>query len=93
MLSEFFNGKELCKSINPDEAVACGATFQGGILSGKYEELFDLLFLDTHPLPPSDRRDDIDKLAKRKTSVLARRISPRILISSLCSLKTRSAQR
>ena len=28
MLSDFFNGKELCKSINPDEAVAYGAAVQ-----------------------------------------------------------------
>jgi hypothetical protein len=28
MLSEFFNGKELCTSINPDEAVAYGAAVQ-----------------------------------------------------------------
>jgi L1 cell adhesion molecule like protein len=28
MLSEFFGGKELCKSINPDEAVAVGAAVQ-----------------------------------------------------------------
>ena len=28
LLSEFFNGKELCKSINPDEAVAYGAAVQ-----------------------------------------------------------------
>ena len=33
MLSDFFNGKELCKSINPDEAVAFGATVQAHILS------------------------------------------------------------
>ncbi|CAN0580617.1 unnamed protein product, partial [Ectocarpus sp. 12 AP-2014] len=34
MLSEFFNSKEPCKSINPDEAVAYGATVQAAILSG-----------------------------------------------------------
>ena len=34
LLSEFFNGKELCKSINPDEAVAYGAAVQAAILSG-----------------------------------------------------------
>ena len=28
MLQDFFNGKELCKSINPDEAVAYGAAVQ-----------------------------------------------------------------
>merc|ERR1711906_102799 len=34
LLSDFFNGKELCKSINPDEAVAYGAAVQAAILSG-----------------------------------------------------------
>merc|ERR1712124_132077 len=33
LLSDFFNGKELCKSINPDEAVAYGAAVQAAILS------------------------------------------------------------
>ena len=31
MLSDYFNGKELCRSINPDEAVAYGATVQAAI--------------------------------------------------------------
>ncbi|KAL5993972.1 70-kilodalton heat shock protein [Asimina triloba] len=34
LLQDFFNGKELCKSINPDEAVAYGAVVQAAILSG-----------------------------------------------------------
>ena len=51
MLQEFFNGKELCQSINPDEAVAYGAAVQGGILSGEAaEETKDLLLLDVAPL-------------------------------------------
>jgi L1 cell adhesion molecule like protein len=52
LLSEFFNGKEPCKSINPDEAVAFGATVQAAILSGqdKSEKLSDLLLLDVTPL-------------------------------------------
>ena len=50
-LSEFFNGKELCKSINPDEAVAYGAAVQGAILTGvKDEKVKDLLLLDVLPL-------------------------------------------
>jgi len=52
MLSEFFNGKEPCKSINPDEAVAFGATVQAAILGGKdqSEKLSELLLLDVTPL-------------------------------------------
>jgi len=52
MLSEFFGGKELNKSINPDEAVAYGATIQAAILSGqsKSEKLQDLLVIDATPL-------------------------------------------
>jgi heat shock 70kDa protein 1/2/6/8 len=51
MLSEFFNGKKLCHSINPDEAVAYGASVQAAILSGcKDEKIDDLLLLDVAPL-------------------------------------------
>lgn len=51
MLSEFFNGKELCKSVNPDEAVAIGASIQAAILSGsKDDAIKDLLLLDVTPL-------------------------------------------
>ncbi|KAL8621253.1 Heat shock cognate 71 kDa protein [Nucella lapillus] len=51
MLQDFFNGKELCKSINPDEAVAYGAAVQAAILHGdKSEEVQDLLLLDVAPL-------------------------------------------
>jgi len=50
MLSEFFGGKALCKSLNPDEAVAYGAAVQGAILSGKRTKKGDLLLLDVAPL-------------------------------------------
>jgi L1 cell adhesion molecule like protein len=51
LLSEYFNGKELCKSINPDECVAYGAAVQAAILSGsKDEKISELLLLDVCPL-------------------------------------------
>ena len=51
LLQDFFNGKELCKSINPDEAVAYGASVQAAILSGEGDEkVQDLLLLDVTPL-------------------------------------------
>jgi heat shock 70kDa protein 1/2/6/8 len=51
LISGFFNGKELCKSINPDEAVAYGAAVQAAILTGVSNEKTDsLLLLDVAPL-------------------------------------------
>ncbi|KAM5572746.1 heat shock cognate 70 kDa protein-like [Rosa sericea] len=51
LLQDFFNGKELCKSINPDEAVAYGASVQAAILSGEgnIEKVQDLVLLDVTP--------------------------------------------
>merc|ERR1712205_77104 len=50
-MGEFFNGKEPCKSINPDEAVAFGAAVQAAILTGEgSSQVQDLLLLDVTPL-------------------------------------------
>jgi heat shock protein 1/8 len=51
MLSTYFNGKELCRNINPDEAVAYGAAVQAAILSGvKDETTNSMILLDVTPL-------------------------------------------
>lgn len=49
LLKDFFNGKELNRGINPDEAVAYGAAVQGGILS-KEKDTEGLILLDVTPL-------------------------------------------
>ena len=51
LVTDFFNGKEPNKSINPDEAVAYGAAVQAAVLSGDTsEKTRDLLLMDVAPL-------------------------------------------
>ena len=51
LLSEYFGGKELNKSLNPDEAVAYGAAVQAAILTGQgNQKTSELLLLDVAPL-------------------------------------------
>jgi len=51
MLTEFFDKKELCKSVNPDEAVAYGAAIQASILTGKKDKMLEVMvLLDVTPL-------------------------------------------
>ena len=52
LLQSFFNGKELCKSVNADEAICVGAAVEAAILSntGNNPEIKDVLLLDVTPL-------------------------------------------
>ena len=76
LLSEYFNGKELCKNINPDEAVAYGATVQCALLSGKQSASLDeLILLDVAPLSMGLETAGgvMTALIKRNTTVPAKK--------------------
>jgi L1 cell adhesion molecule like protein len=77
MLQEFFNGKELSKSINPDEAVAYGATVQAAILSGWHigGKLDEMLLQDAAPLSLGIETDGavMTTIVRRNSTIPARR--------------------
>jgi chaperone protein DnaK len=51
IIKAYFNGKEPCKSINPDEAVAYGAAVQAAILSGdQHESTQKMVLMDVTPM-------------------------------------------
>merc|ERR1712023_361967 len=78
LLSNFFNGKELNQDINPDEAVAYGATVQGGILSGEGgEAVKDVLLLDVAPLSMGVETEDglMSKIIDRNTVIPTKKTS------------------
>ena len=72
LLSRYFNGKELCKSINPDEAVAYGAAVQASLLMGNTDEKLDkMILLDITPLSLGVKTagDRMTKLVPRGTTI------------------------
>ena len=76
LLKDFFDGKELYKSINPEEAVAYGAAIHAAILNGdKSEGLNGLLLLDVTPLSLGIETEDgvMTTLLKRNSTIPTRR--------------------
>ncbi|KAF8896140.1 heat shock protein 70 family [Infundibulicybe gibba] len=70
LVSEFFNGKEPSRGVNPDEAVAYGAAIQAAILSGHTSERTqELLLLDVAPLSLGYLRGIMRTIVKRNTTV------------------------
>lgn len=76
MLTDYFNGKEVCRGINPDEAVAYGAAVQAAILKGeKSDEVKDLLVIDVAPLSLGIETAGgvMSTLIKRSTTIPAKK--------------------
>ena len=71
LLQEYFNGKELNKSINPDEAVAYGAAVQGAILGKSKHEKAPILLVDVVPITLGTAKTGgiMDPFIKRNTTI------------------------
>ncbi|XP_058772438.1 heat shock cognate 70 kDa protein-like [Vicia villosa] len=75
LLRDFFKGKELYRSINPDEAVAYGAAVQAAVLSKGFKNVPNLVLQDVTPLSlgilvnDDDDDDNMDVVIPRNTSV------------------------
>merc|ERR1740138_151105 len=71
LLSEYFGGRQLCRSINPDEAVAYGAAVQGAILAGVRHSMCDsIVLVDVTPLSLG-----IEVEGKHVSTIIARNTS------------------
>mmetsp|Transcript_10845 Transcript_10845/g.19313 ORF Transcript_10845/g.19313 Transcript_10845/m.19313 type:complete len:702 (-) Transcript_10845:388-2493(-) len=72
LLQDYFSGKALCKSVNPDEAVAYGAAVQGAVLSGVRDQAMNsLILVDVNPLTLGIETEGrvFAKVVPRNTSV------------------------
>jgi len=71
LLQDFFNGKDLCKSINPDEAVAFGLAVQSALLSEGNKNVPKLVLIDVAPLSLGWKliHDRMDVIIPRNTHI------------------------
>ena len=69
IVKNYFDGKQLNDSVNPDEAVAYGATVQSAILNGDVEDDCDIVLLDVTPLSlgTESSGDKMSVIIKRNT--------------------------
>ncbi|KAJ9549326.1 hypothetical protein OSB04_021869 [Centaurea solstitialis] len=84
MLQDFFDGKDLCKKINPDEAVAYGAAVLAANISGKGNQMVkDLMLFDVTPLSlgVESHGDYIDVLIPRNTPIPVTKFQPRVTVT------------
>ncbi|XP_058756816.1 heat shock 70 kDa protein 4-like [Vicia villosa] len=71
LLQDFFKGKDLCMSINPDEAVAYGAAVQAALLIDGIKNISDMVLQDVTPLSlgTSVDEDIMDVIIPKNTSI------------------------
>ncbi|CAL5193936.1 unnamed protein product [Lathyrus oleraceus] len=71
LLQDFFAGKDLCKVINPDEAVAYGAAVQAALLSEGFKNVPNLVLQDVVPLSLGieNEGDIMDVVISRNTNI------------------------
>ncbi|KAI5319040.1 hypothetical protein L3X38_038748 [Prunus dulcis] len=89
LLQKFFKGKELCKGVNPDEAVAYGAAIQAAALSGNGKGKFiqDFTLKDVTPLPLVMEGTDVKGMNKLMNLIPRNTIIPVRKCREFCTVK------
>ncbi|XP_057248116.1 heat shock cognate 70 kDa protein 2-like [Beta vulgaris subsp. vulgaris] len=82
LLKDFFGGKELCKSVNPDEAVAYGAAIHASVLSGVGRSNKDIVLVEVTPLSLGVKNvtGDLHVILPRNTTIPAKKNVTRVTV-------------